>query len=248
MTRAKILWRTPSVLFPLVAAGALAYACADPKGDLDDYITRSDEASNAPKAGAGGSGSGGASGGAPLAPGLYDLSGKFVFACTTEATKSLGQALRFVADVQMTVEGAAGEGGGTGGTLTMSLQPLTISAKTVNENAGPPVPTDGPSTVDAKGEFVFTYTKVEIDGSASPLGRAITLENAAFKASSQNADFFCVRFRGQVTQPLATPLVYESQLNTCLSARVGDDGVLPPLSDSQLTACKDATVALPAPP
>lgn len=255
MTRAKILWRTPLVLFPLAVAGPIAYGCADPVGDLGDFEARRDEAKRAANAGsnAGGSGgSGGASGTGGAAGGtggVADIDGQFLFACTTDLTDDIGTALRFVADVDLTLDGGAGAGGAaTGGSLTVTLRAVRSGGTTSADLVSEPLPADNPAKLDAAGEFVFSYASVQIPGAANTTGRNIVLNNAAFKGVVQSADRFCARFRGDVAQPLQVPLPFSSASNTCVGARIDASGVLPVFTAGDSNACRAATAALTPPP
>jgi hypothetical protein len=246
MTRAKILWRTPLVLFPLAVLGALAYGCADPAGDLDDFSERSDEAKKAGTAGSGvaGSGVGGSGGGVP---GVADINGSFLFACTTEVTTSIETALRFVAEVNLTLTGGGG-GAATGGTLDVSLRAVKSGSNNAADLVSDSLPADAQSTLDDKGEFVFKYASVQIPGAANTTGRNIVLNDAAFKGAIQSADRFCARFRGNVAEPLVYPLVFTAPENTCVGVRLDGSATLPTLGAGDINGCRALTADLTPPP
>jgi hypothetical protein len=256
MSRAKILCRTPSVLFLVVSVGALAYACADPHGDLSDFETRSEDAKKAGTSGTGGAGGAAGTGGAAgmgEGPGFYDLTGQFVFSCVTQLT-TVDQQLRFVANVGVTPTGA---GGASGGTLNATLKAVLTTGKTTADSdlTGGLLEANGPSTVDAKGEFTLSFASVDIPSDASPLGRDITLSDVAFKGATQSADLFCIRLRTTITKPVNESLLYEAvdkrtglPANVCAGLRIGDDGKLPVLTAALFNQCATVTKDLPAPP
>lgn len=248
MTRAKILWRTPLVLFPLAVVGAFAYGCADPVGDLDDFKVRIDEAKKAGTAGNGASGSG-VGGSAGSTAGVADIDGTFLFACITEVTPDIATSLRFVADIDLTLTGAGGAGGAaTGGTLDVSLRAVKSGSNVASDVVGDQLPADGQSTLDEKGEFVFRYASVQIPGAANTTGRNIVLNDAVFKGAIQSADRFCARFRGNVVEPLQVPLQFDAVANTCVGARLDGSGMLPIFGSADIGACQTATAVLTAPP
>ncbi|MCU0685915.1 MAG: hypothetical protein MUF34_27345 [Polyangiaceae bacterium] len=245
MTRAKILWRTPLVLFPLAVVGAFAYGCADPPGDLDDFKVRNDEAKKAGTAGSGVAGSG-VGGSAGSTAGVADIDGTFLFACITEVTPDIATALRFVAEVDLTLTGAGGAA--TGGTLNVSLRAVKSGSNNASDLVSDALAADTPSTLDEKGEFVFTYASVQIPGEANTTGRNIVLNEAVFKGAIQSADRFCARFRGNVVEPLQYPLQFDAVTNTCVAARLDDSGMLPIFGTPDISACQSATSILTPPP
>lgn len=240
MMRVKNPRRTPLVLFPLalvatILGGALAYGCADPKGDLDDFLERNDAAENN-DSGAGGEGGSGGAGGAPATK-IADISGTFVFGCANYIFDDISTAIRFRATNTMSLTGAGGAGP-TGGEVDMKLQPLATTATSAEQVLGTEVKIDAPATVSEKGEFVFRIAEAGIDGTANPSGTTLVLSGLAWRAVIIDEDNFCARFSGTISQPVGfDPINYTDIKNSCVGARAAG-GVLPVLTKAQLDNCK----------
>jgi hypothetical protein len=261
MMRAKKPRPTLTMLFPLALAGAAAYACADPHGDLEDYEAeakaqedRRQKQNSAGTGGAGGDGTGGVGGegGSGMAK-VADLSGTFVFGCATKLFPDIKQAIRFLSTNEMQLTGSAGaggEGGGapTGGKLSLTLQALDKMASTAGEVLGAPTSLPEPVEIDQDGAFAFSFAKVEIDGNANPSGTAVRLADMKFRGATVDKDRFCARFGTTIEDPPLGTLNYADTDNTCVGVRVPDGGVLPTLDTGQLNNCKTLMASTPPPP
>ncbi|HEU4404250.1 MAG TPA: hypothetical protein VFS43_03015 [Polyangiaceae bacterium] len=254
MMRAKNPRRTLPALFPLALGGALyggalVYGCADPHGDLDDFVERNDAAENSSTGGTGGGagagGAGGAGGGSPTR--LADISGTFVFACTNFIFGDIESAIRFRATNTMSLTGAGGAGGATGGTLDIKIQALATTAKGAEEVLGNETGIDAPAEVNEAGEFVFRIAEAEVPGTANPSGNPLVLADLAWRAAIVSEDNFCARFSGRIAQPEGLGNIeYSNIKNSCVGVRAAG-GVLPTLTQPQLEACKTLLANAPAP-
>jgi hypothetical protein len=248
MMRVKNPRRTPLVLFPLalaaaISGGALAYGCADPKGDLDDFVERKGAAENG-VSGAGGAGGGAGAGGAPATQ-LADISGTFMFACANSIFADISTAIRFRAINTMTLTGAGGSP--TGGEITIKVQPLATTAKSAEEVLGEEKTIDAPAMVNEKGEFVFRVAEAKVDGAANPSTTSLVLADLAWRAAIVDKDNFCARFGGRIAQPEGLGNIeYPDIKNSCVGARA-PGGVLPTLTPQQLEGCKALLKDAPAP-
>jgi hypothetical protein len=242
MMRVKNPRRTPLVLFPLalaaaISGGALAYGCADPKGDLDDFLERNDAAENGDSGAGGAGGSAGAGAGGAPATKIADISGTFVFGCANYIFDDISTAIRFRATNTMSLTGAGGMGP-TGGEISMKLQPLATTATSADQVLGTEVAIDAPAPVSEKGEFVFRIGEAGVDGTANPSGTTLVLTNLAWRAVIIDEDNFCARFSGTISQPVGfEPISYADIKNSCVGARAAG-GVLPVLNKGQLDNCK----------
>lgn len=248
MMRVKNPRRTLPMLFPLALVGALAYACADPHGDLEDFKDRSSGAAPGGESGAGGAPSTGGAGGAPATQ-LADISGTFVFACANTFFSDIDTAIRFRAAIELTLAGGGEAGAGpAGGTLGLVVQPIKLGAATPDEVVGGPITIDAPAQVDQTGQFAFTLQRAEVDASANTSGNFVVLTNVAYRAAIVDENNFCARFGAIVEAPPLGPLDYNDNSNSCVGVRVTDVAAAPPVvTKAQLDACKRLMASTPAP-
>ena len=168
----------------------LLSGCPDPEAKLDRFIEATEderEEFQGQKMDVGGQ--------------LEDISGTFHFALASSIAPDLP--LQFIATSTFTaIED------GSGGTLNLELQPLSLMVGSTTEPREPVgealIFNDIP--VDAGGGFMVDLGMVTVTGAANPITGSDIAANLVLMGGIQSADLFCGAVTGEVTSPIMQDL------------------------------------------
>lgn len=229
--------RARLVLALVVAGFASGLACIpNPEGDFEDFQERARGFAPPP----GGGGDAGFDG----APPTQAVEGVYYGACLSQlAFGRLDRVFNFYTKTKFTPDP-----GGAGGTLTLSLQALTLGAtggppETVSAAGlvGPEQASPQPASpnVTPEGRYTIDLGMVTVPGAANPItGRDVIIMNTKLVGRFAQ-DRFCARLNGNVTQPVQLQL--EPPRNICQFVPVTEGQATPTFTPADFTpeACPE---------
>ncbi len=216
-----------------VSAFALVAACLpDPKGEYEDYLSRT--------AGMGGSGVGAADASIDTKPPETAVEGLYVGICVTAlAARDPSQALRFYTETKYT----PGTGGGK---LTINITPMIGWDKTVppsgeytqpksvskSETRGTTITATDVAVADGQGRFTANLGTINLSGEANSIsGRDAVIENTVLDGRFGDGDRFCSTLGGNLTVPYS--FTFNPDQNTCVFVKAKEGDKLPALTSEE---------------
>jgi hypothetical protein len=213
--------RNTALFFAALSIGpSFVAACADPKGEFDEYIDRTNGIRGVVPEGGVVTEDTGASDGAEDVPPFdanVDVTGAYFTSCLpTLAGGNASQSLLFYTEVTETSQ-----------VLSLTIYPLSKTATTFSKSETVGVPqVISMAPVMADGTWKVTVGEVDIPGTSQRISDSdLKLSNVSYDARITSADRMCAELGGQLVLPFMSSI--DSPGDICVFTRLADGATLP---------------------